>query len=395
MADFIPSKKSAQDFNNGVQYEGYNPTTQELGDAVQAETINNLVESALYSQNQADSAQQAAAGALSQVNQVIEDKTLLPDVQKNYYNLGAFDTFVSNGDRTGTIARKTGYLDITSEMNWGFYNGVAYVETYRPLYLNSVANRTELDGHLIEFGNADNQTVLHIQNVQSINEAKQLIDNYPLYIEYRLALQNQYTEIVIDNQPINTFNQKEESFFNNEWEKTLNLFYTSNYVGSEFGASFTVLNDNKLQVNKGSQVYSRVKFNAKFVEGTNYYFSATTDNPTRVVIADVTNNTENIISDINNQTVFNFSFVAGENTLIYLYSTSANETTYSNIMLNKGSYPYPYENYYGSILHEKDLSGVQLFPENVNPAQTIGGDWEDLGTISTSNSTTLHAYRRL
>lgn len=50
MASFVPSKKEASDFNNGVQYVNYDPTTGRSGDAVQAETINNLVESALYSQ---------------------------------------------------------------------------------------------------------------------------------------------------------------------------------------------------------------------------------------------------------------------------------------------------------------------------------------------------------
>lgn len=51
MANFIPSKKQASDFNNGVQYI-------DEADSVQAETINDLVESALYSQEQADSAKE-------------------------------------------------------------------------------------------------------------------------------------------------------------------------------------------------------------------------------------------------------------------------------------------------------------------------------------------------
>lgn len=56
MADFIPSKKTASDFNNGVQYVNRDLSQGIQGDVVQAETINNLVESALYSQEQADSA---------------------------------------------------------------------------------------------------------------------------------------------------------------------------------------------------------------------------------------------------------------------------------------------------------------------------------------------------
>lgn len=42
MGDFIPSKKNQSDFNNGKKYKA--------GDGVQALTINNLIESALWIQ---------------------------------------------------------------------------------------------------------------------------------------------------------------------------------------------------------------------------------------------------------------------------------------------------------------------------------------------------------
>lgn len=41
MADFVPAKKTAEDFNNGNYY-------QNMVDSVQAETINNLIEGVLY-----------------------------------------------------------------------------------------------------------------------------------------------------------------------------------------------------------------------------------------------------------------------------------------------------------------------------------------------------------
>lgn len=59
MANFIPSKKEASDFNSGVQYIN--------GDMVQAVTINNLVESALYSQQTADTAKATAQDALDRI----------------------------------------------------------------------------------------------------------------------------------------------------------------------------------------------------------------------------------------------------------------------------------------------------------------------------------------
>lgn len=53
MANFIPSKKEATDFNNGQQYVGANPSLGIEGDKLQAETINNLIESQLWVQDNA------------------------------------------------------------------------------------------------------------------------------------------------------------------------------------------------------------------------------------------------------------------------------------------------------------------------------------------------------
>lgn len=48
MAEFTPSAKTAQDFNNGMEYvDGYDDNT---GDAIHAETINNVIESQLWTQ---------------------------------------------------------------------------------------------------------------------------------------------------------------------------------------------------------------------------------------------------------------------------------------------------------------------------------------------------------
>lgn len=80
MSDFTPSKKTAQDFNNGVQYVGYNPNTQELGDYVEAETINNLIESQLYSQEEAEIAKQTAQDAKDLIEQTIQGQSIPPAI---------------------------------------------------------------------------------------------------------------------------------------------------------------------------------------------------------------------------------------------------------------------------------------------------------------------------
>lgn len=72
MANFVPSKKEAKDFNNGVAYVGENKALGIQGDMVQAETINNLVESSLYSQEKAELAQSIADGALTVANEALD-----------------------------------------------------------------------------------------------------------------------------------------------------------------------------------------------------------------------------------------------------------------------------------------------------------------------------------
>lgn len=63
MAEFTPSKKQASDFNNGVQYVN--------GDVVKPSTVNNLVESALYSQQESDNAKTVAESAMDLVDSVV------------------------------------------------------------------------------------------------------------------------------------------------------------------------------------------------------------------------------------------------------------------------------------------------------------------------------------
>lgn len=61
MAEFKPSQKTKADFNNNTQYRDYDPSTGQNGDAVQASTINNLVESQLWTQALATNAPDTSA----------------------------------------------------------------------------------------------------------------------------------------------------------------------------------------------------------------------------------------------------------------------------------------------------------------------------------------------
>lgn len=69
MAQFTPSKKTAQDFNNGVEYVDYDAENGIMGDAVNAESINNVIEGLLYTQglaaNQPDDSEADSYGTVS------------------------------------------------------------------------------------------------------------------------------------------------------------------------------------------------------------------------------------------------------------------------------------------------------------------------------------------
>ena len=132
MANFTPRKKTAEDFNNGVAY--VDGVGNETGDAVQAETINGLVESALYSQEQADIAVQTASDALGKIDNALSTtvvqngaypnmavgtatndstgRNIAETTNKNLYNLGAFDTYTAN-----VVHRNTGIVCL-DDLSW-------------------------------------------------------------------------------------------------------------------------------------------------------------------------------------------------------------------------------------------------------------------------------------
>lgn len=104
MASFTPSKKTANDFNNGNEYVNQNTAQGITGDSVQAETINNLVESALWSQQEAeqaiatsenantksDTAVNTAQTALDRINAAISGTNLTVEQAINiFYPIGS------------------------------------------------------------------------------------------------------------------------------------------------------------------------------------------------------------------------------------------------------------------------------------------------------------------
>lgn len=472
MAEFTPAKKLASDFNGGQEYE--------QNDGVSPSDWNNLIESALYTQEQADSVVSLAtnqpdtslADNVGTPTVTIEDtddgkqfkfanlKGETPNVSatatvgntvgtpsvtvtktgngentvfnfdfenikgetgatgassinsalvtnvdgdsevntfsqkfikggaqaKNYYNLGAYDTYVSNGNGTGTVTVGTEIEGFDGSEKWSYHSGLNG-RFYRPLKQKSKANNAGATTQFVKInqplnlGTFTKDNSLYVVNDVvyirydaangNINEFKKWLSQNPLVIQY--ATVSSYSYNVIENYPIRPANQEEELYWHEEWRKGLNLI-TNIVSGTEMNSTNGGTLNNPLWYTTDyievspQTVYTQSGFSSNsvcFYDENKVFISSTI--------------TEQIIPPANCRYIRLNSLIAG----------------YSTPMLVKGSHPYPYELYHGGIVREKDLSGIQLFPEGVNPAQTIGGDWEDEGTVTTSNNTILHAYRRL
>ncbi len=445
MAEFTPSKKTAQDFNNGIEY--VDGQGNETGDAVSAETINNLVESALYTQEQAEGAVSTASNAVDTANNALavangldrqiktanatansanttsqeaksiaeEAKEIAEDAQKgvgtkvtvggnfvatfdadtksdkltenkNLYNLGVYDTFVSNGDGTVTITRKTGYayFDGSEDEEWRYQsttpsNHRMYLENIVPGITKTqtndnikfVANTAEITAG--ESWGATN-TGVGIENYNSgelfnvvyfapqfnnfddndLNEFRKFLSENPIIIQYEL--ENPYTETVIEYQPIHTLPQDGEVWLRDEWEKGLNLASVS-YINLSF-----IKGQNRMQVIDAIPVDVGTNYCVQFsgrkssseswdLNGFGGWIALFWDSPYFSG-----SYSEAFLSSLyryeTEQVNITLSVTAEKP---YLLIIMGNEGSHQlninirNLMLNKGSFPYPYKPYYGEL----------------------------------------------
>jgi hypothetical protein len=243
--------------------------------------------------------------------ELISLEDIAGNVNKNLYNLGAFDTFKDNGNGTGTITRKTIYND---------------------------------DGTQSEATTS-------------------------------------YTETVILNQPIHTLNQDMELRVREEVEKGLNLvksYSVANYLGNYW---FSYLKPN-----------------------TTYFFKTFGDvGPTinySVKLYDSSGNLAQTIAADGSYSLFNgngFKFTTGASisgTGYYLTTQYNNSiTTVGKAMLTEGTTAYPYQPYYGDIMHTVDVP-FYFSTNSTSPAETIGGTWTSLGSF-TVGSNTVYAWKRV
>lgn len=212
MASFIPSKKEATDFNNGVQYiNGV--------DALQAETVNNLVESALFVQDEVSSAKTIADSAVDIANDAMDkiDDAISGGVSGVK---GANETTYRTGQVTLTAEdigavvyrHSVTYINVDEDtthrayLSFTIYNSFTTpITNIQSLYTTigsvtgskicGVSGHTSVTNALplyIYFVNSTTAKVFQInQNGQSMVSAFTLYDQY--------ALQDQYDDVTYTN----------------------------------------------------------------------------------------------------------------------------------------------------------------------------------------------------
>ena len=331
---------------------------------------------------------------------------------KSLYNLGAYDTYVDNGDGTATITRKTGYYKVPIENFVSDGTSLHVFQQYIDIpnayssygnedgYNHNAASNTYKLGNY----NADDTFYISGDNYLRVKDTRYssasalisaLADVGGMFIQYELV--TSYTEDVILDQPIHTLDVNGEQFVRDEWEKTLNL-YNHNEV-SDFSGNMNENNFGEGTINvdwKGTTSYGTINFNAK----NGATFSCILDSASAGwwafnmswLYQDGTS--ENLTTNKQIGTSGRFTFSSAAKEVIGIRITVNLSWSASNVMINEGSHAYPYQPYNGAIVHEI-RTPLYFSTDNVSPASIdqIGGNWTSLGSFMVG-SNTIYAWKK-
>lgn len=282
------------------------------------------------------------------------------NITKGIYHLGAFDSVSGN-----VITRQTGYVDLGS-LSWSQSN-TRYVADASSLPIGEV-----LDPSVVANIKCSIYTTLSANDTY-LGQTGISQDHYNFYIydanfdfsklkgvilQYKLA--TSYTETIIENQPLNTLDQKGSEWLRNEWEKGLNLLNPNakSYVNAyNICIGFAYLENGKTySILVPTNTESSMQLYRRNMDGTSG---------------------ETVIGQISN---YKGTFVSNATGYfqIWLNPTSGQLSWLDyDYMLTESDHAYPYQAYNGAIVHEKDITPVLLW-ENGNPNSSLSS-----GTITT------------
>ncbi len=337
---------------------------------------------------------------------------------KNYYNEGSYDTSVSNGDSTGTVTRKTEteYFNGGEDERWYYdskFGGRFYI-TLKVVSISTIGSTSEhfktnrnglfvFNTASVNMGFYAQDKVLYIRYDEAggdVAKFKTWLSQHPLVVQYET--QNSYIEEVIDNQPIRLLPLAGELWLDDEWQKGLNLFdgNTISNINVAFingGATQIQADTNNTPYYKaqgfesasGSYVKNLFPSGSVKIGVVGGTFTKTNDfNFIRFGIGGTVRDTT-IGIDVSN-------LINGKTYSLYWNFTNVTQgsVSWTDIMLNEGNHPYPFEPYYGGLLRERDMP-LYTTTDSTSPAGKLGGDWESKGNYTTSDGTVIYVWRKL
>ena len=318
-------------------------------------------------------------------------------INKPLYNLGAFDTISGN-----VITRQTGYVDLStldwfiggSEESWtglifatNFYQA-KFINTYQTnakvssrynvVGRNSINIDLSLcidwDGYGAQIQIKDNSFAKTDEGIAQFKASLQGI-----ILQYELVDNLHYTEEIIEGQPLITLDQQGSQWLRSEWEKGLNLFdfTTANpnyYKSGVFRGDVNVNNNGTIIVGvDASGDYGR-GFKIQVKANTTYTFSFTKNITNTLYVEAFQNNTSIQLNTFGTSGRVSFTFTTNNSSdfIVIGFSTTGSAVgnlTISDLMLNYGNHPYPYQpynskahitNYEADFLKEESLKSANL-----------------------------------
>jgi hypothetical protein len=325
------------------------------------------------------------------------------DNDPSLYNLGAYDTYVDNGDGTTTITRQTGYKNYSEYFlanygNWGFRrNGSSsgyeigkdetnilgeITDTYKSNYFKAV------DVWWNENSYASSRNWLSLPKSYTTKESYvEFFSKNVVIFQYKLV--SSYTETIITGLPQITLDKQGCEWLRSEWEKGLNLWnkYQGNMNEGANKASIKLNTDNKviISVTSDKDPYIFAKQLVNLPSGT-YTLSYNRSIGGSGTYAKVDG--KYLVFSTTAEGVAYLTFSINSTTTIGIrlggdISGNNADTTYTNFMLVKGSVPYSYQPYNSSyhitneqadfLKQEYDLS-CNLFETQMEIKLTAGSE---------------------
>lgn len=305
---------------------------------------------------------------------------------KSLYNLGAFDTYVDNGDGTVTVTRKTGKYDVpindfVIDGNTCFQQNISLPNTDKYFIINgSQGSSDQATSNVYPLGawGGDDTFYISSDNWLRVFDSSYSKDANGL-AQFKASLEaaggmyilyetdTSYPEKLPASVPINTLDANMSDIVRDEVEKTLNLFNgvweqgTFNPDGSEI---YTMSRVRSTKMRLGAGVYNLSLSGAD--EQNIYMF----------------NNDGSIKQEIDWTEIGTFTL--SESGIISIACRKSDNSDISlediqNTMLVKGTHAYPYQPYNGAIVHEKQLDKKEYLAAHNNS----NGSWVKFAEITT------------